>query len=100
MCDISNGNTNLNLKIGFAEENISIKELEQLFDKIATKKQKFLMDLQRKDLDKDIQSYTLEGKEEEDYNQIEDEEESKLQINNNNIFEKLKMRLKEKKNKK
>ena len=90
-------NTNLNLKIGFAEENISIKELEQLFDKIATKKQKFLMDLQRKNLDKDIQSYTLEGKEEEDYNQIEDEKESKLQINSNNIFEKLVIRLKEKK---
>ena len=90
-------NTNLNLKIGFAEENISIKELGQLFDKIATKKQKFLMDLQRKDLDKDIQSYTLEGKEEEDYNQIEDEEESKLQINSKNIFEKLVIKLKEKK---
>ena len=55
------------------------------------------MDLQRKNLDKDIQSYTLEGKEEEDYNQIEDEEESNLQINNNNIFEKLVIRLKEKK---
>ena len=52
------------------------------------------------DLDKDIQSYTLEGKEEEDYNQIEDEEESKLQINSKNIFEKLVIKLKEKKNKK
>jgi len=39
----------------------------------------------------------VEGKEEEDYNQIEDEEKSNLQINNNNIFEKLKMRIKEKK---
>ena len=93
-------NTNLNLKIGTAEENISIKELEELFNKVATKRQKFLMDLQRKNLDKDIESYTIEGKEEEDYNQIEDEEESKLQINSNNIFEKLKIRLKNKENKK
>ena len=49
------------------------------------------MDLQRNNLGKDIESYTLEGKEEEDYNQIEDEEESKLQINSNNIFENLKL---------
>ena len=89
--------TSLNLKIGSAEKNISIEELEKLFNKIATKRQKFLMDLQRKNLDKDIQSYTLKGKEEEDYNQIEDEEESKLQINSNNIFEKLVIKLKEKK---
>ena len=93
-------NTNLNLKIGSAEENISIEELEKLFDKVATKRQKFLMDLQRKNVDKDIQSYTLEEKEKEEYNQIEDEEESKLQINTNSIFEKLKIKLKEKKNKK
>ena len=48
------------------------------------------MDLQRKNVDKDIQSYTLEEKEKEEYNQIEDEEESKLQINTNSIFENLK----------
>ncbi len=88
-------NTNLHLKID--DEKISVKELEEIFEKIGTKRQKFLMDLQRKNLDKDIASYTLEGKEEEDYNQIEDEEKSNLQINNNNIFEKLKMRIKEKK---
>ena len=90
-------NTSLNLKIGSAEKNISIEELEELFNKVATKKQKFLMNLQRKNLDKDIKSYTLEGKEEEEYNQIENEEESKLQINSNNIFENLEIRLKEKK---
>ena len=88
-------NTNLHLKID--DEKISVKELEEIFEKIGTKRQKFLMDLQRKNLDKDIQSYTLKGKEEEDYNQIEDEEESKLQINSNNIFEKLVIKLKEKK---
>ena len=88
-------NTNLHLKID--DEKISVKELEEIFEKIGTKRQKFLMDLQRKNLDEDIESYYLKGKEEEDYNQIEDEEESKLQINNNNIFEKLKIKLKEKK---
>ena len=58
------------------------------------------MDLQRKNLDEDIESYHLKGKEEEDYNQIEDEEESKLKINHKNIFEILKMKLKKKENKK
>ena len=91
-------NTNLHLKID--DEKISVKELEEIFEKIGTKRQKFLMDLQRKNLDKDIESYYLEGKEKEEYDKIEDEEESKLQINSNDIFEKLKMRLKEKKNKK
>ena len=88
-------NTNLHLKID--DEKISVKELEEIFEKIGTKRQKFLMDLQRKNLDEDIDRYTIKGKEEEDYLQIEDEEESKLKINNNNIFEKLKMRIKEKK---
>ena len=86
-------NTNLHLKID--DEKISVKELEEIFEKIGTKRQKFLMDLQRKNLDDDIESYYLEGKEKEDYNQIEDKEESKLKINNNDIFEKLKMRIKE-----
>ena len=34
-------NTSLNLKIGSAEKNISIEELEELFNKVATKKQNF-----------------------------------------------------------
>ena len=88
-------NTNLHLKID--DEKISVKELEEIFEKIGTKRQKFLMGLQKINLDKNIESYTLEGKEEEDYNQIENEEESNLQINSKNIFEKLKMKLKEKK---
>ena len=60
-------------------------------------KNKIFDEFTKKNLDKDIKSYTLEGKEEEEYNQIENEEESKLQINSNNIFEKLEIRLKEKK---
>ena len=46
-------NTNLHLKID--DEKISVKELEEIFEKIGTKRQKFLMDLQRKNLDKDIE---------------------------------------------
>ena len=88
-------NTNLHLKID--DEKISTKELEELFEKIGTKRQKFLLNLQRKNLNKDITSYNLEGKDEENYNEIEKEEESKLKINSNDIFEKLKMRIKEKK---
>jgi len=88
-------NTNLHLKID--DEKISTKELEELFEKIGTKRQKFLLNLQRKNLNKDITSYNLEGKDEENYNEIEKEEESKLKINSNDIFEKLKMRIEEKK---
>ena len=89
-------NTNLHLKID--DEKISVKELEELFEKIGTKRQKFLLNLQRKNLNKDITSYSLEGNDEEDYNKIDKEEESKLKINHNNIFEKLKMRIKKKNN--
>ena len=88
-------NTNLHLKID--DEKISTKELEELFEKIGTKRQKFLLNFQRKNLNKDITSYNLEGKDEENYNEIVKEEESKLKINNNDIFEKLKMRITEKK---
>ena len=87
-------NTNLHLKID--DEKISTKELEELFEKIGTKRQKFLLNLQRKNLNKDITSYNLEGKDEENYNEIEEEEESELKINNNNILEKLKMRIRKK----
>ena len=77
------------------DKTFSIKELEELFDKIATKRQKFLLNLQKKNLEKDITSYNIEDKDKEEYNLIEEEEESKLKINNNNIFDKLKMRIKE-----
>ena len=80
-----------------ADKIFSIKELEELFDKIATKRQKFLLNLQKKNLEKDITSYNIEEKDKEEYNLIENEDESKLKINNKNIFEKLKMRIKEKK---
>ena len=90
-------NTNLNLKIGFAEKNISNKELEEIFEKIGTKREKFLINLQRKNLDEDITSYDLEEKDEENYNKIEKEEESELKINSNIIFDILKKRIKEKK---
>ncbi len=90
-------NTNLNLQIGFAEKNISNKELEEIFEKIGTKREKFLLNLQRKNLDKDITSYHLEGKDEENYNKIEEEKESELTINSSIIFHILKKRIKEKK---
>ena len=79
------------------DKKFSIQELEELFDQIGTKRQKFLLNLQKKNLEKDITSYNIEGKNEEEYNLIEEEDESELKINNNNIFDKLKMRIKEKK---
>ena len=78
-----------------ADKIFSIKELEELFDKIATKRQKFLLNLQKKNLEKDITSYNIEEKDKEEYDLIEKEDESKLKINGNNIFDKLKMRIKE-----
>jgi hypothetical protein len=79
------------------DEKITIKELEELFDKIATDRQKFLLNLQKKNLEKDISSYNLSEKDEEDYKSIKEQDESEIKINNNNIFDKLKMRIKEKK---
>ena len=76
---------------------IESKELEELFDKIATDRQKFLLNLQKKNLEKDISSYNLSEKDEEDYKSIKEQDESEIKINNNNIFDKLKMRIKEKK---
>ena len=78
-----------------ADEKFSLKELEELFAKIATKRQKFLLNLQKKNLEKDITSYNIEEKDKEEYDLIEKEDESKLKINSNNIFDKLKMRIKE-----
>ena len=79
------------------DEKITIKELEELFEKIATDRQKFLLNLQKKNLEKDISSYNLSEKDEEDYKSIKEQDESEIKINNNNIFDKLKMRIKEKK---
>ena len=78
-----------------ADKKFSIEELEELFDKIATKRQKFLLNLQKKNLEKDITSYNIEEKDKEEYDLIEKEDESKLKINGNNIFNALKMRIKE-----
>ena len=78
-----------------ADEKFSLKELEELFAKIATKRQKFLLNLQKKNLEKDITSYNIEEKDKEEYDLIEKEDESKLKINSNDIFDKLKMRIKE-----
>ena len=77
-----------------ADKKFSIEELEELFDKIATKRQKFLLNLQKKNLEKDITSYNIEEKDKEEYDLIEKEDESKLKINGNNIFNVLKMRIK------
>ena len=62
---------------------------------IATKREKFLIDLQKNNLDKDIAPYELEDKDKEKYNNIADEDETKLKINGNDIFNALKMRIKE-----
>jgi hypothetical protein len=78
-----------------ADKKFSIEELEELFDKIATKRQKFLLNLQKKNLEKNITSYNIEEKDKEEYDLIEKEDESKLKINGNNIFNALKMRIKE-----
>ncbi len=83
------------MNLFIADKKFSIKELEELFDKIATKRQKFLLNLQKKNLEKDITSYNIEEKDKEEFDLIEKEDESKLKINSNNIFDKLKMRIKE-----
>jgi len=77
------------------ETKITKKFLEEIFELIATKREKFLIDLQKNNLDKVIAPYKLEDKDKEKYNNIAEEDETKLKINGNNIFNALKMRIKE-----
>ena len=83
----------INLNIN--ETKITKKFLEEIFELIATKREKFLIDLQKNNLDKDIASYKLEEKDREKYNNIAEEDKCEFQINGNNIFNALKMRIKE-----
>ena len=83
----------INLNIN--ETKITKKFLEEIFELIATKREKFLIDLQKNNLDKDIASYKLEEKDKEKYYNITEEDKCEFQINGNNIFSALKMRIKE-----
>ena len=82
----------INLKI--SKTKITKQLLEEIFELIATKREKFLIDLQKNNLDEDIVFYKLKDKDKENYNKISDEDESDFNINGKSIFNLIKEEIK------
>ena len=79
-----------NISLEINPTKITKEFLEEIFELIATKREKFLIDLQKNNLEEDITSYKLEEKDKEKYNKIAEEAESNFQINGKSIFNLLK----------
>ena len=79
------------IKLEFTWENlkIDIKELRLIFDKIATKRQKFLIEINENKTykDKDVVNsrYDLNEEDKEKYDLIEKEEERDVEINDDSL---------------
>ena len=82
----------INLKIN--KTKITKQFLEEIFELIATKREKFLIDLQKNNLEEDIVFYKLKDKDKENYNKISDEDKSNFNINGKSIFNLLKEEIK------
>ena len=78
----------INLKI--SKIKITKQFLEEIFELIATKREKFLINLQKDNLEEDIIFYKLNEKDKENYNNIIYENESNFKINGERIFNLLK----------
>ena len=79
----------IKLKFDYRELKIDIKELRLIFDKIATKRQKFLIEINEnktyKDEDVVISRYYLNEEDKEKYDLIEEEEERDVEINGHSL---------------
>ena len=79
----------IKLKFDYRELKIDIKELRLIFDKIATKRQKFLIEINEnktyKDEDVVIGRYYLNEEDKEKYDLIEEEEERDVEINGHSL---------------
>ena len=79
----------IKLKFDYRKLKIDIKELRLIFDKIATKRQKFLIEINENKTykDKDVVKYGWELNEEdkEKYDLIEEEEERDIEINGHSL---------------
>ena len=96
--------SNLNIKKLLIDKNkFKTEDLEKLFDKIGTKREKFLLNFNKKNKgEKVIYQRDLNEEESNLYEEIEDEKEKNLMINNSHTscLEILVDRIKEKQNKK
>ena len=79
----------IKLKFDYRELKIDIKELRLIFDKIATKRQKFLIEINENKTykDKDVvdSRYDLNEEDKEKYDLIEKEEERDVEINGHSL---------------
>ena len=92
----------IKLKFGYRSFKIDIKELNLIFDKISTKRQQFLIKMNKEKAykDKDLvdSRYDLNEDDKEKYDQIKKQNERKIKINGDNlsnmIFETYKKKIK------
>ena len=79
----------IKLKFDYRKLKIDIKELRLIFDKIATKRQKFLIEINENKTykDKDVvdSRYDLNEEDKEKYDLIEKEEERDVEINDDSL---------------
>jgi len=94
--------SDIKLKFGYRSFKIDIKELNLIFDKISTKRQQFLIKMNKEKAykDKDLvdSRYDLNEDDKEKYDQIKKQNERKIKINGDNlsnmIFETYKKKIK------
>ena len=73
-------------KINIPDEKFKTEDLEKIFDKIGTKREKFLVDINKKTEEKKIEyGHQLDDVNKKLYDEIEEEEERDLELSNNNI---------------
>ena len=66
-------------KIGISEEKFKTEDLEKIFDKIVTKRQKFLLDFNKKNKGEEVLSaYKLDEENKKLYDEVEDEDENEF----------------------
>ena len=88
-------------KIGISEEKFKTEDLEKIFDKIVTKRQKFLLDFNKKNKGEEVLSaYKLDEENKKLYDEIEDEDENELEIDGHGILDILVKRIKKEQKKK
>ncbi|MDA9645174.1 hypothetical protein N9T36_01075, partial [bacterium] len=81
--------TNIKLKFDYRNLKIDIKELNSIFDKISTDRQKFLIKMNKdkayKDKDLVDSRYDLNEDDKEKYDQIEEQDERNISINGDSL---------------
>ena len=88
-------------KISISQEKFKTEDLEKIFDKIATKREKFLLDFNKKNKGEEVLSYyKLDEENKKLYDEVEDEDENELEIGGSGILNILVKRIKKNNTKK